>query len=446
MTFGEKMKALMAERGLSLRKLAVAVHYDVSLLSKVSRDLKPPSRALAHQLDTALGADGELAALAAEPATRDPRGEDSFDNGSRVDLLALAWTVGRLDQNVDRRAVLQLAATLAAAPALGVVDPIERIAGALTRPTGLSEDIVSHLEARSIGFHRLEFVLPAEQIFRSLLSHLSEVTSLLEAGPRDRLRARLARVAGETAVLGAWLAWDLGDAARAASLYRVAGLAAREGDDPAILACSAIYQSFAGSAVQAHGVARRSLAEARQYLPGDGDPATRAWLLGREAEEAAALGDRAAGDMIEQASDLMANARPHAERPWTRCLESPRFAHMRLTIATRLGDESGVHDEVGELVVLASDPAQKKTGRMLASVGLALVGIGDTEEGIRFGERAVDAVETSRATYALNRLSELDVALAGDPRARQVRERIRATRRELASPRPSTTGTTPALR
>lgn len=79
--------------------------------------------------------------------------------------------------------------------------------------------------------------------------------------------------------------------------------------------------------------------------------------MGRQAEEAAALGDPSARDLIEEASDLVADARSQAERSWTRCLESPRFTHMRLTIATRLGDEDAVHDETRELVIATSDPA-----------------------------------------------------------------------------------------
>jgi hypothetical protein len=346
---------------------------------------------------------------------------------------------------MDRRSILQLAAAVTAAPALGAADPIERISRALACPSGISEDLMAHLEARCVGFHRLEFVLPAEQLFRAVMSHLGEITSLLEATPADRWRKRLARTAGETAVLGAWLAWDLGDVARCASLYRVAELAAKEGEDPVIRACSAIYQSFAVSETAGHLAAHQILQRARDMLPERGETATRAWLIGRQAEEAAALGDDTAQDMIEQASDLMVGARPQAERPWTRCLESPRFSHMRLTIATRLGNEATVHEEIGELVTAAGDPAQKKTGRMLASVGLALTGIGDMDQGVRFGERALEAVQASQASYAMPRLTELGSALRDHPsaQAQDLRAAIDATRRGLASPRPSTEGTTP---
>jgi transcriptional regulator with XRE-family HTH domain len=64
MTFGEKMLALMGERDISLRKLAKAIPADAGLLSKISRDLTPPSEKMAERIDAALDADGTLAALA----------------------------------------------------------------------------------------------------------------------------------------------------------------------------------------------------------------------------------------------------------------------------------------------------------------------------------------------------------------------------------------------
>lgn len=456
-SFAEALRHLMTERGIGVRALARAVPCDPGHISKLCQGRKRPSERTAARLDELLAADGRLAdrartttdapgstATVGEPDASDAQGAAPPDGpaviGSLLDLLSLAWAVGRLDQPMDRRGVLQLAVAVTATPALGTADPVERLARALTRPAGIGEEVVTQLEARCVGFHLLEFVMPAEQLIRALLAHLNEITSLLEAAPADRWRRRLARAAGESAVLGAWLAWDLGDVSRATALYRTADLAAKEAEDPAIRACSAIYQSFAISEIAGSHVALRALERAGDLLPENGESATRAWLLGRRAEEAAALGDTSARGLIEKASDLMAGGRPQAERPWTRCLESPRFSHMRLTIATRLSDEHAVYEEIEHLVMSASDSTQKKTGRVLASVGLALTAIGDAGEGVRFGERAIEAVRVSRATYAMNRLNELGTALQGlsSARVRELRSAIGVTRRELGTLRPST--------
>src|SRR5262249_19054028 len=154
----------------------------------------PTSGAQVSKSQVNLAERGETLLLPPAQAPDEPVDRDAglVNDSTMVDLLALARTMGRLDQRMDRRGVLQMAAPLAVAPALGVADPVERIAHALTRPTGLTEDMVEYLEARSIGFHRLESVLPAGRIFRGLLAHLNEITTLLQVCPKakDRLRTR----------------------------------------------------------------------------------------------------------------------------------------------------------------------------------------------------------------------------------------------------------------
>jgi len=71
------------------------------------------------------------------------------------DLLTLAWMAGSLTSPMDRRAALQLAATLAATPLLGV-EPTERLAYALIGSTEVQEDTIALLEQRTIGLHRVE--------------------------------------------------------------------------------------------------------------------------------------------------------------------------------------------------------------------------------------------------------------------------------------------------
>jgi transcriptional regulator with XRE-family HTH domain len=443
MGFAERLRALMAERDLSGLAVARKVHCDQAYISRLASGKQPPSRKIARLLDDALDAGGELAGMAdhdraASRGAQEPSG----------DLLALAWLVGKLDRRVSRSTAQGFAATLADSRDAGMADPASRLAHALANRTGLTGETVSYLETRSLGFHWLECVLPGSHLFQAVLTHLSEVVSVLEACGQDRQRQRLAVTAGETALLAAWMAWDLGDMGHSAALYRAAGLAAREAGDHALTACAVIYQSqsVGASGIRAHAHARRRLADAREHLlPGPGDPATRAWLLAREAEAASAAGDPAAAGMIKAASDALTAAQPQRERSWTRCLDSPQLTHARLIIATRLRDEALLEGAINDLLLLAAGAEQKKSGRMLASIGLALTAIGDVSEGVRFGWRSVEAVRQSRARYALDRLSELAAALEVFDGARGLREEIHATRRELVSRHPSTRGSLPAL-
>lgn len=62
--FGEQARALMRERGISLRRLAKQINYDSGYLSKVLNGHKRPPLPMAERIDVALDAGGELVALA----------------------------------------------------------------------------------------------------------------------------------------------------------------------------------------------------------------------------------------------------------------------------------------------------------------------------------------------------------------------------------------------
>src|SRR5688500_7506819 len=64
MTFGEKLRELMTERGISQRKLAALVPCDDGYISKLVNGRKArPSQEIAERLDGLLDAGGALAAL-----------------------------------------------------------------------------------------------------------------------------------------------------------------------------------------------------------------------------------------------------------------------------------------------------------------------------------------------------------------------------------------------
>jgi tetratricopeptide (TPR) repeat protein len=69
--FGSRVRALLAERGMSMRATARALSYDPSYLSRVINGRQQPSEALAAALDGLLEADGALLSLRA-PEVRPP--------------------------------------------------------------------------------------------------------------------------------------------------------------------------------------------------------------------------------------------------------------------------------------------------------------------------------------------------------------------------------------
>src|SRR6266487_753663 len=400
-------------------------------LSEYNNDVRQPTlstiKKFADGLDlpeparTALGLapSGDADASSAADSPAEPQGSS--------DLLTLAWLAGSLNNHADRRAILRLGATLAAAPLLGVEESMDRLTYALLGPTALQEDTVTFLEQRTVGLHRIEPMFPARLVHRAIVSHLREVTALLEGHAGDPLWTRLARTAGECAVLAGWTAWDLGEVAHSARMYRITEFAAKAAGDPVIMACAHTYRSYGTSGATAHEDARKMLVEARLCLPETGEYATRAWVLGREAEEAATIGDPAAKHLIKQAAEAFDRAQPQRERPWTRFLDETRMTALGLSTYTRIGDERKVHQLADNLLATVA-PGSKRAALINADVGIASVRLGDVNSGITYGRRSLEAVRSSETSFGLWRLVDLAKALSQDSRAREFCSQVRQAR------------------
>ncbi|HLU97196.1 MAG TPA: helix-turn-helix domain-containing protein [Thermobifida alba] len=169
-SFGDVMRRLMAERGVSLRALARQVPCNAGYLSKVSRDLKRPSEDVAARLDDILGAGGALLAAHAPAPVPD----------SDPDAARLLY-VERHPMRIDAVVVDGLAATLASQ-------------------------------------RRLEDVVGSAAVVEAAAAHLGIVLRLLRdaRGPQAR---RLAAVASEASQFNGWLNTSIGAHDKAGPLY-----------------------------------------------------------------------------------------------------------------------------------------------------------------------------------------------------------------------------------
>ncbi|SFL05291.1 hypothetical protein SAMN05216275_15026 [Streptosporangium canum] len=150
----------------------------------------------------------------------------------------------------------------------------------------------------------------------------------------------------------------------------------------------------------------------------------------------AALGDRRAVDLLQQAEDAYGRARPHRERAWTRFLDPGRMAAFQLSTYVRLGDERQVI-EAGQAVLsaVAQDADHKKVAVIHADIAQAQLRIGDVAEGVAYAHRALDTAQRSGSTWGLQDLTALEKALViqQDQAARELLGDITSTRRSLGS-------------
>ncbi|MGW4412943.1 helix-turn-helix domain-containing protein [Nonomuraea sp. NPDC004702] len=349
-----------------------------------------------------------------------------------VDALTLAWVAGRLDTHMDRRTMLLLAAGMTAEAATSIASPWQRWPRALSGPQTLSEDTIELLEARTIGFHRLEYILPARAIQQGLTTHITQLDDLLQSGPPDRFRRRLAATAGEASTLAAWIAWDLKQPAQRAASRRVSALA-KESGHAVIQACLYAYKSYALQGVSA----LKAIQRAKTYLPPHGDNATRAWLLSREAEELAALGDHGAIQLLRQAEEAFDHAQPHRERAWTRFLDTERMTAFRLSTHLLLGQERhALQAGQSALDSIGHDTSHKRAAIIYTDMAKAQFQLGDITEAITHARRALDTARRAESTWGLQHLATIEKTLAGqrDPSARELLGDLIATRRDTGPP------------
>ncbi|WP_067460755.1 helix-turn-helix domain-containing protein [Actinomadura macra] len=190
-TFGAEMLAIMAERGLSLRKLAKIAHYTDGYLSRLSRDIRIPSADAAQAIDVALGAGGRLVALA----------QTAQGDADQAGSLKEEYSVLEDDDEMHRRRLLQALA------ALGVVSAPKGEALGFIR-TGMDHaigrDEYSHVdewEETVVEYSYSYLLLPPHRLLKDLAADLATVQQIISRQPDTRPLHSWYRVSGGLAML-----------------------------------------------------------------------------------------------------------------------------------------------------------------------------------------------------------------------------------------------------
>ncbi|MFI9232891.1 helix-turn-helix domain-containing protein [Streptomyces rimosus] len=299
--FGFELRRRRTATGWSLARLSMAVHYSKGHLSKVETGLKRPTPELARLCDTALGADGALAALVPPGAgTGTPAADEPWLD---EEVWIMQWDSDgsfRLAA-VDRRRALALGATCLLATAAGegraAASPVDsglldasrslfdqyRRLGQTAAPGTLVPPLVAQAQAlRDVAIRSVAAARPGLLV---LASRYAEFAGWMaqEAG-NDRAALWLTRRAVDLAEAGgdrhlatyalarqALISFYAGDAA---STIASAGRAAETTGAPPRIRGLAAQQEAQGHALAGdHTSCMRRLETARALLAADaGDP------------------------------------------------------------------------------------------------------------------------------------------------------------------------------
>jgi len=277
--FGDELRRLLAERGMSLNELARRSNYDSGYLSKVARGHKRPNRELAARLNEVLGGDGSLIRVAGGGPLFN--GHLPPDDQERLALAASA------PSRVDRQVVDALAGVLAA--------------------QRLLEDRIGSVP----------MLVPARA--------QSAVTETMARESPPRLRSRVLDIAAQYGYFLGWLHENTGELAAAERLYDAAlGQAAEVGNASLMSELISMKGRIAWQRGEPGEVVR--LSEAAQRDPA-AFPGQHAISAMQEARAHAVLGDaRAVSRKLTDADDATARAAENeGDRPPWLYYHSPGF-------------------------------------------------------------------------------------------------------------------------
>lgn len=182
--FTQDMQRRMALAGISQARLAALIHVTPSYLSLIVNGHRVPRARLARSIDTALQADGELAALAEQPAPAPPPRPQPLGEADAAAARATMAHLVALDTQHGSTGLDQLAVRSfrTAADRLAVVggtaDVRSAVADLGAAAAWITSDVVQREQSRAIALEALALADLAgdTRLRRFLLSHLSMVS------------------------------------------------------------------------------------------------------------------------------------------------------------------------------------------------------------------------------------------------------------------------------
>ena len=235
--------------------------------------------------------------------------------------------------------------------------------------------------------------------------HLEQMVR--NAMPGGHLPAAAVALA-EAAALAGWQALDAGDLQKAWDLHDVAKSAARQGENPSVLAHVTAQQAYAlldagrpTDAVELIGYA--SVPSITRKVP----PRLRAWLAAANAEFLAAAGDRTAAlRLLDQATDLLPGGDTDPELPYL-MLNEANLARWRGHCLARLGEDQAVDDLTSALSGLQTLTSQRAETGLRVDLALALRKRGEVDSSRQQAKRAAELAGQTGSARQRARITRL---------------------------------------
>lgn len=406
MGFAERLRALMDERGLSGNALARKVPCNPAYISRLASGKQQPSRNIVRRLDDALGAGGELVALASAARNGTQAAQETV-------MVPCRTRDGRIIfVDVPRRLFLQ-----------GSVTTVAAITASLAAPGAPPPDRPSErfLLARKVLRDSDNLFGPRQVIPAATRQTAAVAQAVRQARGADH--RELMRIQAQFADLIGWLHQDSGDWQAARHWLDRALEWAHLAGDPGSVAF--ILARKGQLAADTRGPAEAvALAEAALRLAA---PRTKvaAAAAAYAAHGHALAGERSASARLyDQARDMLGC--DGGESPWWAAFCDHAYIGVQQAHSlAMLGDHKAAADGVRRAIIRLQPGYHRDRGVYLAREAVAYAGAGELEHAAGLGMQALAIGAETLSGRIFSELATLDQMFSARP-APGAAERFRA--------------------
>jgi tetratricopeptide (TPR) repeat protein len=257
-------------------------------------------------------------------------------------------------------------------------EPLEDLAIELARASSVDAEVTKLLQAQTDSIRQLDALQGAQLIREQMRSHIAHIEELHRHAVRPGVRRLLAKVLADTSALAGWQALDVGTPRESWEHFERAKSAAREAEDPSLLAFATAEQAYVLLDLGQTEEATELVQHARHQATGAVPALMETWLAAAQGEMATASGDANAAQIaLDRAADLLP-AEPDELLPYL-VLSASHMARWRGNCLARLGNEDAIDELSTGLSAVTGTYARAEAGVRI-DLATALLVHGDREE------------------------------------------------------------------
>jgi hypothetical protein len=222
-------------------------------------------------------------------------------------------------------------------------EPVNELVTELARASSIDAEVVKLLQAQTDSIRQLDALQGAQLIREQMRLHIAHIEELNRHAVRPGVRRMLAKVLADTSALAGWQSLDVGTPRESWEHFERAKSAAREAEDPSLLAFATAEQAYVLLDLNDADQATELVEHARHQSAGAVPALMETWLAAAQAEMATGTGDAdAARTALDEAGDLLPAA-PDDLLPYL-VLNEIHLARWRGNCLARLGDADAIDD------------------------------------------------------------------------------------------------------